>query len=244
MLLKLKNSVFFLLFSLFITATITALLFIKCNFLQAKDKKVSAENTITVVLDAGHGGEDGGAIGGKTVYEKELNLSIALKIGEKLSAKGINVAYTRTEDVLLYDRNVDYTNRKKALDLAARVKFAQSVENCVFVSVHMNSFPQSQYKGFQIYYSKKNPASRVLANEIQSAVKSELQPWNERKITEATSKIFLLDRLDCPAILIECGFLSNPEERRLLTTEIYQNQLSEIISEKIEKYVEKNLKTY
>ena len=239
-----KKPIFFILFTLLIALAILTMKQIKNNLTETKEQKVSSEKTLTVVLDAGHGGEDGGAIGKSNVYEKDLNLSIALKIGTKLKESGINVVFTRTEDILLYDRNVDFTNKKKALDLAARVKIAQDTPNCVFVSIHMNSFSQPQYRGFQIYYSKNNTLSRILATDIQSAVKADLQPWNNRKITEATSRIFILDRLTCPAILIECGFLSNAEECRLLTTEIYQNQLSEIISEKIEKYVEKNLKTY
>ena len=104
----------------------------------------------------------------------------------------------------------------------------------------MNSFPKTQYSGLQVYYSKNDPLSKPLALAIQTSVKNELQPLNTRKITEATSRIFLLDRIEKPAILIECGFLSNHEECRLLSTEIYQNQLSEIISREIEKYVQKN----
>jgi N-acetylmuramoyl-L-alanine amidase len=130
------------------------------------------------------------------------------------------------------------------MDLANRVKIAQETDDCIFVSIHMNSFPESKYNGLQIYYSKNNPSSRVLAEDIQLAIKNELQPNNKRKISEASSKIFILDRLTCPAVLIECGFLSNAEECRLLCTEIYQNQLSEIIAEKIQKYVEKNPQTY
>ena len=197
-----------------------------------------------MVLDAGHGGEDGGAIGKNKVLEKDLNLYITLKIGERLKKQGINVIYTRTEDVLLYDKNSNYQNQKKSMDLANRVKIAQETDDCIFVSIHMNSFPESKYNGLQIYYSKNNPSSRVLAEDIQLAIKNELQPNNKRKISEASSKIFILDRLTCPAVLIECGFLSNAEECRLLCTEIYQNQLSEIIAEKIQKYVEKNPQTY
>ncbi len=241
---KLTNSIVFLFFTILLILVMLFFNQMKILFAFPHDQKVSSSKSLTVVLDAGHGGEDGGAIGQNKVHEKDLNLAITLKIGELLKNKGINVIFTRTEDILLYDRNVDYTNRKKSLDLAQRVKIAQNTPDCIFVSIHMNAFPKSQYKGFQVYYSKNNPESQILANDIQGGVKEELQPWNKRKITAASSKIFLLDRLNCPAILIECGFMSNPEECRLLTTEIYQNQLSKIISEKIAIYVEKNLKTY
>jgi N-acetylmuramoyl-L-alanine amidase len=104
----------------------------------------------------------------------------------------------------------------------------------------MNSFSQSQYSGLQIYYSKKHQESYVLANRIQAGVKKELQPTNTRKATAATNRIYLLDRIERPAILIECGFISNHEECRLLSTEIYQHQLSKIISSEIANYVEEN----
>ena len=236
---KLHMPSFFILFSAMLAiATLLFLLTKEVNPFE-KSKNISVTPEISVIIDAGHGGEDGGAVGNKNVFEKDLNLSIALKIGNILEEKGVNVIYSRTEDILLYDRNVDYTNRKKALDLAARVKLANDNENAVFVSIHMNSFPQSQYKGLQVYYSKNDTRSIALAQAIQTSVKSQLQPQNNRKIIEATSRIYLLDRIQIPAVLIECGFLSNSEECRLLTTEIYQKQLSEIISEEIVKYIEK-----
>lgn len=239
-----QNPIFFIIFTIFLTLLILIAAQSKNLLKNRQYNSASADQEITVILDAGHGGEDGGAVGNGSTYEKDLNLAITLKIGELLEDNGINVVYTRTEDILLYDRNVDYTNRKKALDLAARVKIAEETPNSIFISIHMNSFPKTQYKGLQVYYSKNHPKSKELALAIQSGVKSDLQPDNTRKITEATSRIFLLDRIERPAVLIECGFLSNYEECRLLSTEIYQNQLAEIISEEIEKYVEKNAQTY
>lgn len=241
---KLHMPSFFILFSIILAFMTLIFLFAKEVKTFEKSQNIATVPEVCVIIDAGHGGEDGGAVGNKNVFEKDLNLSIALKIGKILEEKGINVIYSRTEDILLYDRNVDYKNRKKALDLAARVKLANNTENAVFVSIHMNSFPQSQYKGLQVYYSKNDTRSKALAQAIQLAVKSQLQPQNNRKIIEATSRIYLLDRIQIPAILIECGFLSNSEECRLLTTEIYQKQLSEIISEEIVKYIEKYSQTY
>ena len=238
-----KNAVYFIMFTV-LFALIAFVMIYSIGIADNKEKRVNSEGKITVVIDAGHGGEDGGAIGVNGVYEKDINLSVALKIGDFLEAQGIEVIYTRTEDVLLYDRTVDYHNRKKSLDLAARVDLANKTKNCVFVSVHMNSFSQSKYRGSQIYYSKNNPQSFVLASSIQNSIKSNLQPQNTRKATEATSRIYVLDRLDCPAVLIECGFISNGEECRLLCTEVYQDQLSQTISEEIKNYVEKIQKPY
>ena len=121
----------------------------------------------TVVLDAGHGGEDGGAVSASGVFEKDLNLSIAKKLEKLLTSCGISVVMTRTEDVLLYDKTVDYHGRKKALDLAARRKITEETENAIFVSIHMNAFPASQYSGLQVWYSPNNSHSKILAQSVQ-----------------------------------------------------------------------------
>lgn len=236
---KTSLSVKFMLFSILLIMLVSLLSSIKDMFYKKETNTVSTHEPITVILDAGHGGEDGGAIGKGNVYEKDLNLVITLKIGELLKNKGVNVVYTRTTDTLLYNKNEDYKNRKKSLDLAQRVKIAENTENSIFISIHMNSFSQTSTKGFQVYYSQNDPRSRVIAERIQNAVKVNLQPTNKRKITPATSRIYLLDNITKPAILIECGFLSNPEECSLLTTEKYQNELSKIISNEIIRYINK-----
>ncbi len=183
----------------------------------------------TVVLDAGHGGEDGGAVGrlgGEEIYEKHLNLAVTRLVRDLLVADGVSVVMTREKDVLLYDRNVDYEGRKKALDLAARLAVGQSTENAIFVSIHMNAFPQTQYKGLQVYYSPQHPLSETLAQTMQTRVIEQLQPDNARKIKRAGSEIYLLDRLNCPAVLVECGFLSNTEDCAALCDESYQQRLA------------------
>jgi N-acetylmuramoyl-L-alanine amidase len=196
----------------------------------------------TVVLDAGHGGEDGGAVGvlnGKEIYEKDLNLSIALLLRDLLEADGINVIMTREEDVLLYDRNTDYQGRKKVLDLAARLHVGQSVENALFVSIHMNAFTQTQYKGLQVYYSPNHPHSATLAQQIQTRIGEQLQPDNHRKIKRAGSEIHLLEHLDCPAVLVECGFLSNGEDCATLSDAEYRRRLAFLLFCSIRESMEK-----
>ena len=123
------------------------------------------------------------------------------------------------------------------LDLATRLKIAKETENAIFVSIHMNSFPQTQYSGLQVYYSGNDPRSASLANLIQKRVREELQPTNSRKTKAATSSIYLLDRITSPAILVECGFLSNPEECQKLSSEEYQDQLARILAKTIADYV-------
>lgn len=194
------------------------------------------ENAPTVVLDAGHGGEDGGAQG-NGVIEKDINLDITLKIASLLRERGVNVVLTRDSDILLYDRNEDYEGRKKALDLRKRLEIGDKTPNAVFVSIHMNYFVHEKYSGLQVYYSKNHANSRILANLIQSNVKTSLQPSNNRAIKEATSAIFLLDRLTCPSVLVECGFLSNRAEAQALSDENYRQQLAEVIFSSIMEYI-------
>ena len=179
-----------------------------------------------VVIDAGHGGEDGGTVGVNGVYEKDLNLKIALLLDEWLRAEGFETVLTRSEDILLYDKNSDYLGQKKVQDLSARRKIVEEQENAILISIHMNAFPQAKYSGLQVYYSQNNPSSQALADEIQTRTRELLQPQNTRKIKSAGENIYLLDRLSCPAVLIECGFLSNPQECAKLSEEEYQKQLA------------------
>lgn len=235
---KKHNSIEFLCLS----AVFIALLFLVCllgNHFTPNARSANASRAYTVVLDAGHGGEDGGASSSAGLLEKELNLTLTKKIGAYLEAEGIAVVYTRTEDILLYDRGVDYKGRKKLLDLAARLKIARETENSVLVSIHMNAFPQKQYHGLQVYYSANHPLSQALALTIQNDVKKALDPSNTRSVKKADSSIYLLDRSEKPAILIECGFLSNDAEAARLASEEYQDALAALIAESIQKTVEK-----
>jgi N-acetylmuramoyl-L-alanine amidase len=185
-----------------------------------------------VVIDAGHGGEDGGASSAAGLVEKDVNLAVALALRELYEAAGIPVIMTRTEDKLLYDRNVDFKGRKKVLDLAARriaaEKTAAEWGDCLFVSIHMNSFPQPKYSGMQVWYSTGDPRSAQVAEAIQSA-STALMPHNSRQIKAAGSNIYLLDRIQTTAVLVECGFLSNFEEAARLSEPAYQNALAALI---------------
>lgn len=179
-----------------------------------------------IIIDAGHGGEDGGAVGTGGVLEKDLNLDIALTLGDMLSANGVPVFLTRDEDIMLYDKNSDYRGRKKVLDLQARLKISLEHPGALFVSIHMNSFPQKQYSGLQVYYSKNNPRSRELAEIIQSTVREALQPENRRETKGAGSNIYLLHEMEGVSVMVECGFISNEAECAKLATPDYRQQLA------------------
>lgn len=189
-----------------------------------------------VVIDPGHGGEDGGASSASGVVEKDVNLAVAFALRDLFEAAGIPVVMTRTEDILLYDRGVNFQGRKKVLDLAARQLIAEKTAQAaseeggasLFISVHMNAFPAPQYSGMQVWYGVSDPLSKEVADAIQASSLT-LMPNNHRKIKAAGSNIYLLDRIKTPAVLVECGFLSNPAEAEKLAAEAYRYALAAVI---------------
>ncbi|MBO5111564.1 MAG: N-acetylmuramoyl-L-alanine amidase [Clostridia bacterium] len=191
----------------------------------------SSDEGLVFVLDAGHGGEDGGAIAADGTEEKKLNLAVANTLGALLRLNGQTVVLTRSTDTLLYDYykdREDYTGYKKMYDLRNRLRIAEQEENSVYVGLHMNKFSDPRYSGLQVYYAKTE-GSATLAGKIQTGVKSTVQPDNNRQIKAATSGIYILNEIRIPAVLVECGFLSNPEECAALSTEEYRRQLSAAI---------------
>ena len=185
------------------------------------------------VIDPGHGGEDGGAsdVSG-IVVEKTLNLAVSERIAAIAELFGHDCTMTRTDDRLLYDAYgdlTDYHGKKKTYDLRNRLRITEEAGATLFIGVHMNKFPKSQYHGLQVWYSPNDPKSADYAAFVQSYVKSALQPDNERTVKKATSSIYLLHRLCCPAILVECGFLSNEAECAALAAPAYQTALSAVL---------------
>ena len=183
--------------------------------------------TRTVIIDPGHGGEDPGAVGVGDILEKNINLSLSKKIKKLLEFERFNVIMTREDDVLLYSE--DAAGSKKAQDLRNRLDFQDSYPDALFVSIHMNKFPLEYCRGLQVYYSANNSESAVLAENIRQAVVTVLQPDNKRECKAADTSIFILNNIKIPAVLIECGFLSNNEEAALLSSDAYQNALSALI---------------
>lgn len=189
-----------------------------------------------VVIDPGHGGEDSGALSAAGLEEKDVNLVVSLYLRDYLEAAGIPVVMTRTADKLLYDPQADFHGRKKQMDLNSRLHTAQAVPDSLLVSIHMNSFPQSQYKGMQVWYATGDPRSMEAASAVQSQA-IQLDADNHRRIKAAGSNIFLLDRLDTPGILVEGGFLSNPAEAERLADAQYQKELAFVIFTGVMSYM-------
>ena len=193
----------------------------------------------TVILDAGHGGEDGGAVGVSGVLEKELNLDVACRLATLLSEAGVKVILTRKDDRMLYREGENIPGKRKYYDLKNRIAYAEQDPGALFISIHMNSFSDARYAGLQVWCAETE-GSRALAESVAGEVKARLQPNNRRRVKTADGKLFLLSRAPGRAILVECGFLSNREECEMLSTEDYRRELSFAIFCGIMRYLEEN----
>ena len=186
------------------------------NLFSAVDVSVSDPKYKTVIIDAGHGGHDGGTNADDGTLEKDLNLQIALKLNDFLKTMGI-------ETVMII-------REKKISDIKNRLSVMNNTDNSVFVSIHQNHFLQSKYSGLQVFYSKNNHESRILADFVRQSVITSLQPDNSREIKESGSDIYLLYHATIPAVMVECGFLSNYDETQNLKDEAYQRKLAFLIA--------------
>ena len=180
----------------------------------------------TVIIDAGHGGFDGGAVASDGTAEKNINLNIALAVGDMLSLNGINVIYTRTEDKGTEDNDEESIRNRKRSDLNNRLKIMKENPESIFVSVHLNKFTTSTAKGAQVFYSNNFDDSTVLGSLIQGSIKDKLQQNNNRVIKKGTRETFLLHNATVPAVIVECGFISNEKELALLKNEEYQRKMA------------------
>lgn len=194
----------------------------------------SATVGLTVLIDAGHGGEDGGAVGVGGVNEKDLNLEITLKLKEIFEENGYNVILTRDSDVDLSDDTLSTVSERKTSDMQARLEIINSSDADIVLSIHQNYFEQSQYSGAQIFYANEN--SQTLAETLQANIVQFLQPDNTRLAKQVDDK-YLLNNSNKPMVIVECGFISNEEETANLLTEEYQNELSQVIFTAVNSYL-------
>lgn len=182
-----------------------------------------AEMPPAIIIDAGHGGEDGGATGISGSSESMLNLEIALRLEQLLSFCGFDTLMIRATDISVYTGDCETLSEKKVSDLKNRVQLVNGVPSGILVSIHQNHFPQEKYAGAQVFYAKTT-SSRVLAEEIQSALRTALDPNNRRQCKQASS-VYLMENIHCPGVLVECGFLSNSREEALLLRPQYQKKI-------------------
>lgn len=190
----------------------------------AENSSVKRMNTI--VIDPGHGGIDGGATSCTGILESALNLDISLRLKDLFHLLGYETRMIRETDISIYIKGQTIAEKKMS-DLKERVRITENTPNAIVLSIHQNHFPDSQYRGAQVFYAK-NPESKVLAEKLQKAFVKSVNPGSKRQIKQSKG-IYLMDTIRCPGVLIECGFLSNPEEEALLRNKVYQQKLCCVI---------------
>ena len=212
-----------------ISLLILALVLLIClgNFRNIEEfKSVSSIPILNrvIVLDAGHGGFDAGA-SANGALEKEINLKVALCLKEYLEQGGAIVLLTRNSDASTAESGKEGVSAKKS-DLAARKQLVDNSEGDLFISIHMNKFSQTQYHGAQVFYSDDQEKGKKLGDEIQQSLKDVLNDNNSRIAKKMDREIFLLKNTTIPSVIVECGFLSNPQEAKLLQSKEYQQKLA------------------
>ena len=174
----------------------------------------------TFVIDAGHGGEDGGAVSALGTQESGINLEISGRLNALMRFLGLRTKMIRTEDISVYTEGTTIA-QKKVSDIKNRVRIVESTPNAILVSIHQNHFSEAKYRGAQVFY---NAQSEALAKKLQQALCTQVDTKNHRECKPAQN-IYLMEHVTCPAVLIECGFLSNPQEELLLRDASYQKKL-------------------
>lgn len=180
----------------------------------------------TVVLDPGHGGADGGAVGRSGTLEKSINLEIALKTASFLRLFGVPVVLTRTDDRSLHSADAKTLRQQKAEDLSRRAEITRSQSMPIYLAIHQNYFEDTVTHGAQTFYGAQNPHGQLLAELLQTDLKTALGDENSRKAAPNPNRNYLLEHLQCPAVIVECGFLSHPDEEKRLNNPNYQSKLA------------------
>lgn len=220
-----------------LSAILAVGLFVGCIICFLRYRVPESENTLasarvfgqTVVIDAGHGGEDGGAVSISGAVESAINLDIALRLDAIFGLYGVPVVLLRDSDVSLHDTNADTLREKKVSDLKNRVETIEALNDPVVISIHQNTYSSSRYHGAQVFYAN-GEKSLPLAQITQSVLKQALDPTNERQATAVPDSVYLMNHITCKAILVECGFLSNPQEDVLLQNPDYQKKIAAAIA--------------
>ncbi len=188
----------------------------------------------TLVIDPGHGGEDGGATSCTGVLESQINLEISLRLQDLAQLLGYDTKMIRTTDRAVYTQG-DTLAQKKMSDLKNRVKICNETPNALLVSVHQNQFSESRYSGAQVFFPPENETARQLASVMQQVLVQTVNAGSKRQCKKADG-VYLMEHIQCPGILIECGFLSNPEEEARLRSAEYQKKLCCVIGTVVAAY--------
>lgn len=201
---------------------------------KTSSSKVENDTRKTVIIDPGHGGYDGGAVAQDGTVEKNINLAISLKLKDQLEFGGYKTVMTRSSDVDTDESDSDKYNKKS--DLETRLALMKKYPNAIYVSIHLNKFTASSAKGAQVFYSPDFKEAANLGNCIQNSISSKLQKDNERVIKKGTKSTYLLYNAKVPAVIVECGFISNISELKKLKSEEYQSQMAFAVYSGINDY--------
>lgn len=193
-----------------------------------------SEQQLTIILDAGHGGKDGGASSASGIVEKDIVLAVTKKVEDYLKLQGFNVVLTRDGD---YDLAATDAKKRKQQDLNKRVQIMNENSNAIAISIHANAIANSKWTGAQTFYDPKKVENKKLATAIMTSMKSNLEGTTTRE-PKSISSLFILKNSNVPSTLVEIGFLSNPSEAELLNTESYQDQVAYSIYEGILYYID------
>ncbi len=198
------------------------------NFINSESILTSAnhQNEKVIIIDPGHGGFDGGAVAYDGTVEKDINLNICLALSDMLSSVGYKVILTRSTDNATDNLEKGSIAQRKKSDLNNRLNLMKDFPQGIFVSIHLNKFTTTAARGSQVFYNGKIPESEVLGDKIQKSIVSMLQPDNTRVNKLATTSTYVLYNATIPAVLVECGFLSNAKELELLKDKEYQKKLA------------------
>ncbi|MDD7430127.1 MAG: N-acetylmuramoyl-L-alanine amidase [Oscillospiraceae bacterium] len=195
------------------------------------------EDETVIVLDAGHGGMDGGCSTADGIPEKGINLNIMLTVRDMAQIFGYTTVTTRDSDMSIHDSGVEGIRAQKISDMENRLEIFNKYPNSVCVSIHQNTYTDPQFKGAQMFYSSANSESARLASTLQTLFRENLQPYNNRETKLCGSELYLCHFCNNPAVMAECGFLSNPEEAAMLTDEAYQQKTAFTIFEGINQFL-------
>lgn len=182
----------------------------------------------TLVIDAGHGGEDGGAVSPNGIIESQINLAIACKLDQMAGLFGVQTQMIRTEDCSVHDADAQTLREMKRSDLKNRVALVEQAAPATLISIHQNIYPNGKYHGAQVFYADE-AMGKPLAEYMQQLLCQQLDPENSRKAAQISSDVYLMKHITCRAVLVECGFLSNSREEQLLQEDGYQSRLAAVI---------------
>lgn len=204
------------------------------NVVTSKTDKKSEK--MVIVIDPGHGGFDPGKVGVNEILEKDINLKISLLLRDLLEKEGFEVIMTRSEDCGLYDST---DSNKKRSDMQKRVDIINNSNAIIAISIHQNSFEQESSKGAQVFYHNISDKGKVLGETLQETIKQVIGDGN-RRLAKSNDSYYMLRKTQCPLVIVECGFLTNYGEAKLLTDETYQGKMAGAIRDGIKKYLEQN----